>query len=44
NKVVKKEIIFDKIGRVRDVKQGPDGNIYVVVESTGSIVKISPKS
>lgn len=44
NKVVKKEIIFDKIGRVRDVKQGPDGNIYVVVESSGSIVKISPKS
>jgi len=44
NKVVKKEIIFDKIGRVRDVKQGPDGNIYVVAESTGTIVKISPKS
>lgn len=44
NKVVKKEVIFDKIGRVRDIKQGPDGNIYVVVESTGSIVKISPKA
>lgn len=44
NKVVKKEIIFDKIGRVRDLKEGPDGNIYVVIESNGSIVKISPKS
>jgi len=44
NKVVKKEVIFDKIGRVRDIKQGPDGNLYVVVESTGSIVKISPKA
>lgn len=44
NKVTKKEVIFDKIGRVRDIKQGPDGNLYVVVESTGAIVKISPKA
>lgn len=44
NKVVKKQVIFDKIGRVRDVRQGPDGNIYVVIESSGSIVKISPKT
>lgn len=42
NKVVKKEVVFQKIGRVRDLKQGPDGNIYVVIESSGSIVKISP--
>lgn len=44
NKVVKKEIIFEKIGRVRDIRQGPDGNIYVVVENSGSILKISPKA
>ena len=44
NKVVKKEVILEKIGRVRDVKQGPDGYIYVVVESSGSIVKVSPQS
>jgi len=44
NKVVKKEVVFEKIGRVRDLKEGPDGNIYVVIESNGSIVKISPKS
>ena len=43
NKVVKKQIIFEKIGRVRDVRQGPDGNIYVVLENSGSIVRISPK-
>ena len=43
NKVVKKEVVFEKIGRVRDLKQGPDGNIYVVIESSGSIVKISPQ-
>jgi glucose/arabinose dehydrogenase len=44
NKVTGREILFDKLGRVRDVRQGPDGNIYVVLESSGKIVKISPKS
>lgn len=44
NKVVSREILFDKLGRVRDVRQGPDGNIYVVLENTGKIVKISPKA
>lgn len=43
NKVVKKDIIFENIGRVRDVRQAHDGFIYVVVENTGSIIKISPK-
>ncbi|MEE1885375.1 PQQ-dependent sugar dehydrogenase [Pedobacter flavus] len=43
NKVVKKDIIFENIGRVRDVRQANDGYIYVVVENTGSIIKISPK-
>lgn len=43
NKVVKKDIIFENIGRVRDVRQAHDGYIYVVVENTGSIIKISPK-
>ena len=44
NKVTAREIIFQGIGRVRDVRQGPDGNIYVVLENSGKIVKISPKS
>lgn len=44
NKVVKKEIILDKIGRVRDVKQGPDGYLYVVLENTGSIVRVKQKA
>lgn len=43
NKVVKKDIIFENIGRVRDVRQANDGYIYVVIENTGSIIKISPK-
>ena len=31
------------MGRVRDVKQGPDGYIYVGIENRG-IVKIVPNS
>lgn len=42
NKIVKQETIFEKIGRVRDVRQGPDGNIYVVLENSGKIVRITP--
>ncbi|RYY15165.1 MAG: PQQ-dependent sugar dehydrogenase, partial [Chitinophagaceae bacterium] len=44
NKVTKREIIADKIGRVRDIRQAPDGFIYVVVEDSGSIKKLIPKS
>ena len=41
NKVVKREKILDKIGRVRDVNQGPDGYLYVNVDGKG-IIKIIP--
>ncbi len=41
NKVVKREKILDKIGRVRNVKQGPDGYLYLGVEGRG-IIKIMP--
>jgi aldose sugar dehydrogenase len=42
NKVIKEEKLIDGLGRVRSVKQGPDGYIYVGVENVG-IVKIIPK-
>lgn len=42
NKVVKREKIMEGVGRMRDIKQGPDGYIYVSVEGKG-IVKIIPK-
>ena len=41
NKVVKEEILFRNIGRVRDVRMGPDGFIYMAVE-TGTIYKLVP--
>lgn len=42
NKVIKEEKLIENLGRVRSVKQGPDGYIYVGVENVG-IVKIIPK-
>ncbi|RKN76888.1 PQQ-dependent sugar dehydrogenase [Ulvibacterium marinum] len=42
NKVVNREKLMADIGRVRDVKQGPDGLIYVSVEGKG-IYKLVPK-
>ncbi|WP_299534855.1 PQQ-dependent sugar dehydrogenase [Ulvibacterium sp.] len=42
NKVVNREKLMPDIGRVRDVKQGPDGLIYVSVEGKG-IYKLVPK-
>lgn len=44
NKVVSREIILEKIGRVRDIRQAPDGFMYVVVEDKGSVVRVKPKS
>ncbi|MDO7171762.1 PQQ-dependent sugar dehydrogenase [Mariniflexile sp. AS56] len=41
-KVVKREKLFEKMGRVRDVIQAPDGFIYVAIEGKG-IVKIVPQ-
>lgn len=42
-KVVKREKLMDGMGRVRDVKEGPDGYIYVAVEGKG-VYKLMPKN
>ncbi|TKC07381.1 PQQ-dependent sugar dehydrogenase [Pedobacter frigoris] len=44
NKVVKEEILFKNIGRVRDVRMAPDGYIYIAVESPGRVYKLVPQS
>ncbi|MDO6518317.1 PQQ-dependent sugar dehydrogenase [Zobellia uliginosa] len=41
NKVVKREKLLSDLGRVRDIKEGPDGLIYVAVEGKG-IYKLVP--
>jgi len=43
NKVVKREKVLDKIGRVRNVKQGPDGHLYLGVEGKGILKIIQSK-
>ena len=43
NKVVKREKLMAGMGRIRDVKEGPDGFIYVAVEGKG-IYKLIPKN
>ncbi|MFD2588319.1 PQQ-dependent sugar dehydrogenase [Croceitalea marina] len=43
NKVVYREKLLDGLGRVRNVRQGPDGFIYVSVEGKG-IYKLIPKN
>jgi glucose/arabinose dehydrogenase len=33
NTVVRQEVVLDNLGRVRDIKQGPDGLFYVLVQN-----------
>ena len=42
NKVIYREKLLDGMGRVRNVRQGPDGYIYVGIEGKG-IVRLIPK-
>lgn len=42
NSVVNDQILFEGIGRVRNIKQGPDGYIYVATEGDNGIVRIVP--
>lgn len=45
NKVVGEEhLLTDRGQRIRDVRQGPDGYLYVITDdSNGELIKISPK-
>ncbi len=44
NQVVEQELLFKGYGRVRDVKFGPDGALYVLLNSPGSVLRIVPES
>lgn len=42
--VVAHEVLAENVGdRVRDVKQGPDGAVYLVTDSEGRIVRLTPQ-
>ena len=42
NTIKSEEMLLKNIGRLRDVKMGPDGYIYVTVERPGYIFKLVP--
>ena len=42
-RVIHQEILLKDFGRVRDVKTGPDGAIYVVLNRPGKILRLTPK-
>lgn len=42
-KVTDKAILFENIGRLRDVKMGNDGFIYISVENPGTIYRLQTK-
>lgn len=44
NTVTGDEILFRDIGRVRNIKQGPDGYLYVATEREKGIVRIVPEN
>lgn len=42
DKVVEQERITPNVGRVRDIKVGPDGYIYIATEGPGKVVRVVP--
>lgn len=42
NRVVREETLLEDIGRVRSVRLGPDGLLYVMTEDNGLIVRLIP--
>ena len=42
NKVVRQEVLFTEMGRVRDVVTGPDGLIYLALNNPGRIARLVP--
>lgn len=43
NRVVRETKLLEDQGRVRNVKQGPDGSLYVSLEGPGRIVRLIPE-
>jgi glucose/arabinose dehydrogenase len=39
---VTQEIMLQDIGRVRQIKESPDGYLYAVTEGTGLLIKLIP--
>lgn len=47
DRVVKQEVLFERLGRIRDIHTGPDGNVYIAIErfnNFGQLVRLVPAS
>ena len=44
NEVVAEEVIMKNFGRVRDLKTGPDGALYVVINNPHAVLRLTPKN
>jgi aldose sugar dehydrogenase len=44
NQVISEEVLFKGFGRVRDIKTGPEGELYVVLNNPDAIVRLTPES
>ncbi|MDN3919291.1 PQQ-dependent sugar dehydrogenase [Roseateles violae] len=42
NKIVEQERLFPDTGRLRDVREGPDGLLYLVLETAGRVLRVKP--
>jgi len=42
NRPAEQEKLFPDVGRMRDVREGPDGLLYLVLEAHGRIVRVNP--
>jgi glucose/arabinose dehydrogenase len=41
--IAEEKMLRDRCKRIRDVRQGPDGNIYVLTDdANGEVLRISP--
>ena len=43
SKIVSEEFVLENVGRVRNVRMGIDGYVYVAVENPGRILKLIPR-
>jgi glucose/arabinose dehydrogenase len=43
DKVVEQETLFKGMGRIRDVKFGPDGALYVLTNGPDEVLRITPE-
>ena len=41
--VVKEEVVLKESGRVREIKTGPDGSLYVLIDRRGMILRLTPE-